>query len=125
MIIIFNNCNNDRIRIYGNRWNRRCIWNNYSINIKESECLNVVLVEMVTILIEAISILREKPTKNHIESIPINSVVETNLEFIITKSKELSNEKTQRGDSFYVNCVIMNEERLTSLISKMQIRRIN
>jgi len=113
------------LEFIGNRWNRRCIWNNYSINIKESECLNVVLVEMVTILIEAISILREKPTKNHIESIPINSVVETNLEFIITKSKELSNEKTQTGDSFYVNCVIMNEERLTSLISKMQIRRIN
>jgi len=85
-----------------------------SVYIKESECLNVVLVELGTDSVEAAKILRDTPTKIISRVVPINSVVETNLESIITKVKELSFAKTQKGDSFFVNCVVRNEKRLIS-----------
>lgn len=37
-------------------------------------------------------------------AIPINTVVKTNLEAIIKKVKDISLEKINSGDSFFINC---------------------
>jgi len=84
------------------------------VYIKESECMNVVLVELGTDSVEAAMKLRETPTKIISRVVPINTVVETNFESIITKVKELSVERTNTGDTFFVKCVVMNENKLRS-----------
>ncbi len=96
---------------------------NSGVYIKESECLNVVLVELGTDSLEAAKILREKPTKIISKVVPINSVVETDLESIITKVMELSKEKTLTGDSFIINCVVRNEDRLISSEIKDAVKK--
>ena len=80
--------------------------------IKESECADVVLVEFGNNSIEAAIKLMTIPTKRISRAIPINIVVKTNFETIINKVKDLSCEKTNSGDSFFVKCDVMNDNKL-------------
>ncbi len=58
--------------------------------IKESECLDIVLVELGTDSVEVAKKLRNSPTKIISRVVPINMVIESNQEAIIKKIKELS-----------------------------------
>ena len=80
--------------------------------IKESEFLNVVLVELGTDSVEAANKIRNSPTKIISRVVPINAVVETSLESIIKKIIELSLEKTKKNDTFRVNCIVMDNDKV-------------
>ena len=80
--------------------------------IKESECLNVVLVELGTDSVEAANKLRNSPTKIISRVVPINTVVETNFESIIKKVIELSLEKIKKNETYKVNCVVMDNKKI-------------
>jgi len=84
------------------------------VYIKESECLNVILVELGTDSMEVAKKLRESPTKIISMVVPINNVVKTNIESILSKVKELSVERINKDETFFVRCVVMNENTLTS-----------
>ena len=84
------------------------------VYIKESECLNVILVELGTDSMEVAKKLLESPTKIISMVVPINTVVKTNIESILSKVKELSVERINKDETFFVRCVVMNENTLTS-----------
>ena len=84
------------------------------VYIKESECLNVILVELGTDSMEVAKKLLESPTKIISMVVPINNVVKTNIESILSKVKELSVERINKDETFFVRCVVMNENTLTS-----------
>ena len=78
---------------------------NIKFYIKESECADVVLVEFGTNSSEAAIKLMTTPTKRISWAIPINIVEKTNLEAILNKVKDLSHEKTNSGDYFFLNAM--------------------
>jgi tRNA(Ser,Leu) C12 N-acetylase TAN1 len=45
--------------------------------------------------------------------VPIDSALKTNFDAIINKIRDLSLEKIQAGDTFNVNCDVMNYPKLT------------
>ena len=96
------------------------------VYIKESECINVILVELGTDSVEVARKLRESPTKIISMVVPINTVVKTNIESILSKVKELSVERINKDETFFVRCVVMNENRLTSFdIENTVIEELN
>jgi tRNA(Ser,Leu) C12 N-acetylase TAN1 len=96
------------------------------VYIKESECINVILVELGTDSVEVARKLRESPTKIISMVVPINTVVKTNIESILSKVKELSVERINKNETFFVRCVVMNENRLTSFdIENTVIEELN
>jgi tRNA acetyltransferase TAN1 len=82
--------------------------------IKESECLDIVLVELGTDSVEVAKKLRNSPTKIISRVVPINMVIESHKEAIIKKIKELSQGISLPGDTFSVNCTVMNSDTLES-----------
>jgi tRNA acetyltransferase TAN1 len=89
--------------------------------IKESECLDVVLVELGTDSVEVAKKLRESPTKIISRVIPINKVVESRLESIIQEIKELSREISKPGEFFSLKCTVMNNEKIEYPILKKSL----
>lgn len=71
--------------------------------IKESECLDVVLVELGTDGVEAAKKLRKCPTQIISRIVPVQAVVSTDLKSILYKVKELAIEKMQTGSSYIIN----------------------
>jgi tRNA acetyltransferase TAN1 len=82
--------------------------------IKESECLDILLVELGTDSVEVAKKLRNSPTKIISRVVPINMVIESQEEAIIKKIKELSHGVAKLGDTFSVKCTVMNSDTLES-----------
>jgi tRNA(Ser,Leu) C12 N-acetylase TAN1 len=115
MIVMFNEGDNDELddELLGIKEIKHILDNiNINFYIKESECADVVLVEFGTNYFEAAIKLMTTPTKRISRAIPINIVVKTNFELILNKVKDLSLEKTNSGDTFFVICDVMNETKL-------------
>ncbi|MCE7699597.1 MAG: THUMP domain-containing protein [Methanobacterium paludis] len=89
--------------------------NNESIfYIKESECLNVVLIEL-NVDVDAVAAamkIRDSPTTVISEIVPINEVVKTRMDYILEKAVELAGNKMIEGDSFTVRYDIRGERHL-------------
>lgn len=81
--------------------------------IKESECSNVVFVECERNCVEAAKQIKNTPSKRISHIIPINSVLKTNFDEIISKIRELSLELIESGDTFNVKCDVMKNTELT------------
>ena len=86
---------------------------NLKLFIKETECSNVVFVECEVNSVEAAKQLKNTATKRISRVVPIDSVLKTNFDAIINEIKDLSLEKIKAGDTFNVNCDVMNYPKLT------------
>jgi tRNA acetyltransferase TAN1 len=86
---------------------------NLKLFIKESECSNVVFVECEINCIEAARKLKNTSSSRIFRVVPIDSVLTTNFDAIINEIRELSIEKIHAGDTFNVNCDVMNYPKLT------------
>jgi tRNA acetyltransferase TAN1 len=87
------------------------------VYIKESEFIDVVLVELSTDSVEAAIKLRDAPTTVISKVVPINAVVNTGFKPILNKIHEMVDEKANPGDSFNVNSVLKD-------VNKIQTREI-
>ena len=86
---------------------------NLKLFIKETECSNVVFVECEVNSVEVARQLKNNASKRISRVVPIDSVLKTNFDAIINKIKDLSLEKIKAGDTFNVNCDVMNYPKLT------------
>ena len=82
--------------------------------IKESECLNVVLIELNMDVMAAATKIMDSPTRVISEIVPINEVVKTRMDYILEKAVELASNRMIEGDSFTVRCDIRGERHLKS-----------
>ena len=106
--------------------------NNESIfYIKESECLNVVLIELNMDVMAAATKIMDSPTKVISEIVPINEVVKTRMDYILEKAVKLAGNKMIEGDSFTVRYDIRgerhlkSEEELFTKVSQELIEKLN
>ena len=86
---------------------------NLKLYIKESECSNVVFAECETNCVEAAKQLKNLTSDRISRVVPIKHVLETNFDDIINKIIELSIEIIQSGDTFNINCDVMDTYELT------------
>ena len=86
---------------------------NLKLFIKETECSNVVFVECEINSVEAARQLKNTASNRISRVVPIDSVLKTNFDAIINKIRDLSLEKIKAGDTFNVNCDVMNHPKLT------------
>lgn len=80
--------------------------------IKESEYLDVVLVELGSDSIETVKKISGCPTQIISRIIPVQAVVRTDLTSITLKIKELAVEKMKRGNTFIMDCDLRDIEKL-------------
>ena len=86
---------------------------NLKLYIKESECPNVVFVECETNCVEAAKKIKNTPSKRISRIVPINSVLKTNFEDIISKIKNYRLNIIKSGDTFNIICEVMKNSELT------------
>lgn len=82
--------------------------------IKESECLNVVLIELNMDVMAAATKIMDSPTRVISEIVPINEVVKTRMDYILEKAVELAGNRMIEGDSFTLRYDIRSERHLKS-----------
>lgn len=82
--------------------------------IKESELLDVVLVELGTDSVEAAKLLRNSNPRIVSSVIPIMKVVKTDLKEIGSSLKELALNKMEPGDDFTVEISVLSHESFGS-----------
>jgi tRNA acetyltransferase TAN1 len=78
--------------------------------IKETEFLDVVMVELGSDSEEAAKMLRKSNPKTITRIVPINLVVKTDLNEIVTNLKVLASEKMDPGDKFTIKSLQTNLE---------------
>ncbi len=88
--------------------------NEFLFYIKESECLDVVLIELNMDVMAAATKIMDSPTKVISEIVPINEVVKTRMDYILKKAVELAGNKMIEDDSFTVRYDIRGERHLKS-----------
>jgi tRNA acetyltransferase TAN1 len=95
--------------------------------IKESECINIVLVELGSDSVEAAKILKNSEITIISQVIPINQVVETDLIEILKTVEDLSVNRMKSGDSYSVESFVLNHEDIDSdaieKIIKMELEK--
>jgi tRNA(Ser,Leu) C12 N-acetylase TAN1 len=95
--------------------------------IKESDCINIVLVELGSDSVEAAKILKKSEIRIISQVIPINQVVETDLIEILKTVEDLSVDRMDPGDSYSVESFVINNEDLDSnaieKIVKMELEK--
>ncbi|WP_048190621.1 THUMP domain-containing protein [Methanobacterium sp. SMA-27] len=80
--------------------------------IKETESIDVVLVELGTDSVEVANKINNTPTKIISRVVPINTVVGTSQKSIINKIKELSVDLTKPNDTFLIKCYEENKNNI-------------
>lgn len=80
--------------------------------IKESESLDVVLVELGTDSFEAAKLLRNSNPKIVSRVIPIKKVVKTDLKEISRSLKELAIKEMEPGDNFTIEATVVSHENI-------------
>ena len=80
--------------------------------IKETESIDVVLVELGTDSVEVANKISNTPTKIISRVVPINTVVGTSQKSIINKIKELSIDLTKPNDTFLIKCCEENKNNI-------------
>jgi len=101
------------------------------LNIKESDFLNVILLDLIMNPLEAVKIIGNTPTTVISKVVPIESVVRTNLDSILEKVVNLARDKVSSGDSFKLICdlrgrkYIKSKELLLDRISGELIEKFN
>ena len=129
LIVIFDN-NDSKEELLGITEIEQTLENvNLKLYIKESECPNVVFVECETNCIEAAKQIKKTPSKMISRIVPINSVLKSNFEDIISKIRELCLQILESGDTFNIICEVMKNTELTeqqiSNVVKSELRDIN
>ena len=96
--------------------------------IKESEFFDVVMVELGTDSEEAAKKLRNSNPKTISRIIPINKVVKSDSDEIVTNLKELANEKMDPGDNFEMEIFTSNSEEESKILNNkavMELKKLN
>ncbi|AEG17945.1 MAG: THUMP domain-containing protein [Methanobacterium paludis] len=99
--------------------------------IKESECLNGVLVELNMDPVTAAMKIMDSPTRFLHKIIIINKVVRTRMDYILEKVVELAMNKMAEDDTFAVRCDLMgrrlikSEEELFNMVTQELIEKLN
>jgi tRNA(Ser,Leu) C12 N-acetylase TAN1 len=129
LIVIFDN-NDSKEELLGITEIEQTLENvNLKLYIKESECPNVVFVECETNCVEAAKQIKKTPSKRISRIVPVNSVLKSNLEDIISKIRELSLQILDSGDTFNIICEVMKNTELTeqqiSNCVKTELKDIN
>ena len=82
--------------------------------IKESQYPNVILVELTMDPEEAVAILKEAPTTVISKVIPIDYVVQTQMDAILEKTWAIAKEKMNPGDTFVVKGDLRGRSQINS-----------
>ncbi|MTK64687.1 MAG: hypothetical protein F8N15_09240 [Methanobacterium sp.] len=97
--------------------------------IKESESLDVVLVELGTDSLEAAKLIRNSKPRIVSTVIPIERVVKTDLREIVRNLKELALKEMEPGDDFTVETSVVSHKTLesTDILEKVEdeLKEIN
>jgi tRNA acetyltransferase TAN1 len=83
--------------------------------IKETESIDVVLVELGTDSVVVANKISNTPTKIISRVVPINAVVGTSQSSIIKKIKDLSIDLTKADDTFLIKCCNENTNNINCL----------
>jgi tRNA acetyltransferase TAN1 len=74
--------------------------------------------------VEAVRQLKNTSSKRISRVVPIDSVLKTNFDAIINKIRDLSLEKIQAGDTFNVNCDVMNYPQIKNFV-KAELNKLD